>query len=139
MTQTQNHEYAYSKHGVPNFGVRVHEYLQLYADHDPDPVYTVDAFLAQTAFAEAVIEGICAFVSNLVGQKFRAANVSFLNTEGIGHRLDLIIKVDASWDEIDEWEYATLDEVLEWAKNWNDRQWAEYTQHIFHAMVPIRP
>jgi hypothetical protein len=133
MTLNVDQEYVLGSPDLINFGVPVPSICKL------EPMYSPDACLAQTPFTEAVIQGICSVVADLAGTSVKVANVSWSNTEGnADHRWDLVIGVDASWDEIDAWEYAILDEVLKWAKFWTDSQEVVYSQHIFHSLAPAQ-
>ena len=131
MTLILDQEYAL---GSPiNFGVPVPDICKL------EPMYSPDACLTQTPFTEAVIQGICSVVAGLAGTRVKAANVSWSKTEdNADFRWDLVIRVDTSWDEIDAWEYAILDEVLKWARSWTDLQQIQYSQHIFHSLAPVQ-
>ena len=125
--------YALGSPNLNNFGVPVRDIYKL------EPMYSLDACLTQTPFTEAVIQGICSAIADLAGARVKAANVLWSNTEDdADDRWDLVIRVEASWDEIDAWEYAILDEVLEWAESWTDIQAVEYSQHIFHSLAPIQ-
>ena len=131
MTLNVGQEYALDTPDLNNFGVPVPDICEL------EPMYSLDALFTQTPFTEAVMHGICSVVADLAGPRVKVANVSWSNTEDdADDRWDLVIRVDASWDEIDAWEYAILDEVLKWAKSWTDIQAVEYSQQIFHSLAP---
>ena len=133
MAMTVDQGYALGSPNLNNYGVPVPDIYTL------EPMYSPDACLTQTPFTEVVIQGICSVVADLAGTRVKAANVSWSNTEGnADYRWDLVIRVVASWDEIDAWEYAILDEVLKWAEFWTDLQATEFSQHIFHSLAPTQ-
>jgi hypothetical protein len=133
MTLILDRGFALGSLNLNNFGVPVLNIFRL------EPKYSLDAFLTQTPFTEAIIQGICSVVADLAGTRFKAANVSWSTTEDkADYRWDLVIRVDASWDEIDVWEYAILDEVLKWAEFWTASLDVEYSQHIFHSLAPTQ-
>ena len=133
MTLIADKKFALGISDINNFGVPVPDICKL------EPMYSPDAYLTQTSFSEAVIQGICCAIADLAGAKVKVANVSWSKTEDdADDRWDLVIRVEASWDEIDAWEYAILDEVLKWAESWTDIQAIEYSQHIFHSLAPLQ-
>ena len=133
MTLNVDQEYVAGGPNLINFGVPVSDNCNL------EPTYSPDAYLTQTPFTEAVIQGICSVVVDLAGTKVKIANVSWSNTEdNADYRWDLVIRVNASWEEIDAWEYAILDEVLKWAEFWTELQEVHYSQHIFHSLAPVQ-
>ena len=121
------------------FGTRKQKSFHQPDSHATDIAYSPDAVVALTTFSEAVIQELYFAVKRLAGPKVKSANISWLSTEeGIDYRLDLVVRVDAGWDDVDAWEYAILDEVTEWSESWTDPQWADYSQHIFHSLVPVQ-
>ena len=133
MTLNVDQEYVVGSPNLLNFGVPVPDNSNL------EPTHSMDAFLTQTPFTEAVIQGICSVVADLAGAKAKTAKVSWSNVEdNADSRWDLVIRVDASWEQIDAWEYAILDEVLKWAESWTDLQEAHYSQRIFHSLAPVQ-
>jgi hypothetical protein len=112
--------------------------------HQPDsyaqgPAYSPDAVVVLTPFSEAVLQELYFAVKHLAGTKVKSANVSWSSTEeGTDYRFDLVVRVDVGWNDVDAWEYAILDEVTEWSESWTDLQWTDYSQHIFHSLVPAQ-
>ena len=63
--------------------------------------------------------------------------MSWSSTErGTDYRLDLVVRVDADWDDIEDWEYAIQGEITKWSHKWTDSHWNDYSQRIFHSLVP---
>ena len=104
-----------------------------------DPFFSGVSQLMLTEFREAVILRICSIVADEAGRKAKSANVSTSEyPEGSnGFRLDLVIKVDDTWEAIDNLEYVVLNEILEWARRWSASQWGDYSNRIFHSLVPV--
>ena len=138
MAQISNHRHIVDKHTTVDFGTRELTDYQQPADFEMEPVYSPDAVIASTTFSEELFQLLCVAAKRLTGSKFKAANVSWSSTErGTDYRLDLVVRVDANWDDIEDWEYAIQDEITKWSGKWTDSQWDDYSQHIFHSLVPV--
>ena len=122
-----------------NFGTRKQGSFHQPDSYAEGPAYSPDAVVTLTPFSEAVIQELYFVVKRLAGPKVKSANVSWSRTEeGTEYRFDLVVRVDVGWDDVDVWEYAILNEVTEWSESWTDLQWADYSQHIFHSLVPVQ-
>ena len=137
MTQIATRSDIHIKNATLDFGTRLERNFHQPATFDSEPAYSPDAIVALTPFASAVIQELYIEARRLAGPVFRSANVSWSNSEdGTDYRLDLVVRVDADWDQIDAWEYAILDKVTEWSESWSESQWGDYSDRIFHSLVP---
>ena len=139
MTQIANSLEMHSNDATFDFGTRRQRSFHQPDSYAASPAYSPDAVVAITPFAEAVIQELYFVVKRLAGPKVKSANVSWSRTEeGTDYRFDLVVRVDVGWDDVDAWEYSILDEVTEWSEIWTDLQWVDYSQHIFHGLVPVQ-
>ena len=51
-------------------------------------------------------------------------------------RLNLFIEIDTDWDGIDKLERAIIDKTIEWAEEWSNDQWADYSERIHYVLLP---
>ena len=105
-----------------------------------DPSFSSMSQFMLTEFREAVISGICSIVTAEAGGKAKSANVSTSEyPEGSNNfRLDLVIRIEDTWETVDNLEYVVINEILEWGKNWSAPQWEDYSNRIFHSLVPLQ-
>ena len=138
MTQISILRSIVDKHATIGFGMgELTDYQQPF-DFRVEPIYSPDAVIALTPFSEEIFQLLCGTANRLAGPRFRSANVSWSNSdEDAEYRLDLVIRVDAGWDDIESWEYAIEDEITRWSEKWTDSQWDDYSWHIFHSLVPL--
>ena len=138
MTQISTHLSIAEKHATIDLGTRKPTDYQQAAGFGVEPVYSPDAVIALTPFSEEVIQMLYITAKQLAGPKAKSANVSWSSTErGTDYRLDLVVRVDADWDKIEVWEYAIQDEITKRSGRWTDSEWDEYSQRIFHSLVPV--
>ena len=138
MTQISNHRLLIDKHTIVDFDIG--ELTDRWQPHsfEVEPVYSPDAIIESTPFSEQIFQLLCIAAKRLAGSKFKSANVSWSSTErGTDYRLDLVVRVDAEWEQIEDWEYAIQDEVTKLSNKWTASQWDDYSQHIFHSLVPF--
>lgn len=105
-----------------------------------DPFFCGVSQFMLTEFREAVIFRICSIVAAEAGGKAKSANISTSEyPEGSNDfRLDLVIRVDDTWEAVDNLEYVVLNEILEWGQRWSVPQWEDYSNRIFHSLVPLQ-
>ena len=138
MIQISTDQHTDDKQDTFDFGMGEQMDYHQPLDFVTEPVYSPEAIVALTSFSEEVIQNLYAAVMRLAGPNAKSANVSWSTTKGSTDcRLDLVVRVDANWDEIEAWEYAIQDKITEWSGKWTELQWDEYSQGIFHSLVPV--
>ena len=100
-----------------------------------------EAEIMLTSFLYETLNKIYWSAEELSPEPVVSAKVTFYSPpDGEGcDRLNLFLEVDTDWDGIDKLERSIIDKVIEWAQDWSDAEWADYSERTHYVLIPASP
>jgi hypothetical protein len=96
------------------------------------------ALKALNGFRFRLFSDICREISGLAGSRVRDAFVILESDpdDETKKALVLVIKVDANWENVHEWEYHLSQKIVEWSAGWSDGLWNDYIENVNYSVMP---
>ena len=102
--------------------------------------FPLETISLRTEFRSNVLNYIYRTALGFSDGALESAKISITSTpeEADSLALDLLLTVNADWDEIQAIEGQIFESISDWSRNWSQREIEDYSKRIYFGLIPSK-